>query len=360
MFTKTPDGSFIDDAGRVIYFSVERFVKDIVEGDCCFICGKKPSEVPFNEEHVLPDWIIKKYDLSSRKITLPNLHGFTYSQYKIPCCVACNELMGKTFEKPISDLISTGYAAVVDYLLKHGPRLIFVWLALIFLKTHLKDRGLRVSLDRRKDEGVIGDFYQWKELHHIHCIARSFYTSAIIEPAVYGTFVVQQAQMLNGIESFDFGDLYDLRCVLMRIEDTCFIVVLNDSQAAGTGFHKYLERLTGPLSPIQLREVLARLGYANHLLEQRPIYKSEIDHNVPECRIVVELPPRVIFKDINQEELGLVIYSAVHGILDRMANPDLAAIKEHVRKGKYTFLFDSNGDLISDSLILPSSTLPAS
>jgi hypothetical protein len=44
MWTKTHDGSIVDTSGRVIYFSTERFVNDICLGDCCFICGAKPSE----------------------------------------------------------------------------------------------------------------------------------------------------------------------------------------------------------------------------------------------------------------------------------------------------------------------------
>jgi hypothetical protein len=42
--------------GNVIYFSLERFVRDIGLGDCCFICGASPSDVPFNNEHVIAEW----------------------------------------------------------------------------------------------------------------------------------------------------------------------------------------------------------------------------------------------------------------------------------------------------------------
>ncbi len=48
MFIQTEDGSVVDKAGKLIYFSAERFIRDIVEGDCCFICGRSPSETAFN------------------------------------------------------------------------------------------------------------------------------------------------------------------------------------------------------------------------------------------------------------------------------------------------------------------------
>jgi hypothetical protein len=47
----------------------ERFIEDICLGDCCFICGAKPDEKPFNNEHILPDWVLRRYDLFARTIT---------------------------------------------------------------------------------------------------------------------------------------------------------------------------------------------------------------------------------------------------------------------------------------------------
>ncbi len=39
MWTKTVDGSVVASAGKVIFFSNERFMRDICLGDCCFIYG---------------------------------------------------------------------------------------------------------------------------------------------------------------------------------------------------------------------------------------------------------------------------------------------------------------------------------
>ena len=44
MWSKTADGSFVDANGQVIFFSTQRFVKDICLGDCCFICGANPND----------------------------------------------------------------------------------------------------------------------------------------------------------------------------------------------------------------------------------------------------------------------------------------------------------------------------
>jgi hypothetical protein len=110
----------------------------MIKGDCCFICGVKPSAAAFNDEHVIPDWILRRFDLHSDEDWSPEPGDLTYSGYKIPCCENCNLLMSEVLEIPISKLVGQGYNAVADHLCREGSWLLFTWLALIFLKTHLK------------------------------------------------------------------------------------------------------------------------------------------------------------------------------------------------------------------------------
>jgi hypothetical protein len=134
MLIRTEDGSIEDSSGKVIAFSIERFVRDICEGDCCFICGVRPDKADFNNEHILPEWILRNYGLFSRSLTLPNLTDFIYGQYTIPCCQKCNDLMGRVFEGPLSALVSLGYQAVSQLLATNpaGSWLVFErWLRLV-------------------------------------------------------------------------------------------------------------------------------------------------------------------------------------------------------------------------------------
>ena len=71
-WTKTSDGSIVDQDGKVIFFSTRRFIDDICIGNCCFICGAKPEEKQFDDEHVFPEWLLRRYNLFARTITLPN------------------------------------------------------------------------------------------------------------------------------------------------------------------------------------------------------------------------------------------------------------------------------------------------
>ena len=76
MLFQTPDESVLDSKGRVIYFTLKRFITNIAKGNHCLLCGASPEVVPFNNEHILPDWILKRYRLHSRLITLPNGTSF--------------------------------------------------------------------------------------------------------------------------------------------------------------------------------------------------------------------------------------------------------------------------------------------
>src|SRR5262245_1652434 len=264
------DGSVVDETGKVIFFSTERFKTDICLGNCCFICGAQPGSVPFNDEHVIPDWILRRYDLHAMRITLPNGESIRYDQYKVPCCEACNSLMGREIEDPISEIIRGGVASVANYVKENGSLKIFVWLGLIFLKTHLKDRTFRRHLDERKGRELIADDYDWEHLHHIHTVVRCFYVGSHIEPEVLGSFMMFQARKHLAEETFDFADLYLAQTMLLRLGDVAFIAVFDDSQAAMTKFFPRTKTIDGPLTELQLREVMTELAWLNLLLKERP------------------------------------------------------------------------------------------
>ncbi len=71
---------------KIIFFSLDKFITEIIEGDNCFICGIDKAKSKFNDEHIIPDWILKKLELFSASINLPNGDTYRYDKYKIPCC----------------------------------------------------------------------------------------------------------------------------------------------------------------------------------------------------------------------------------------------------------------------------------
>lgn len=345
------DKTIIDIDGKVIFFSIERFIQDIAKDGCCFICGAKPSEKDFNDEHVIPNWILKKFKLQNKSIKLPNKSNIQYSQYKVPCCSECNSFLGDNIEKTMSKVVSKGYDSFLDFLKNDGYWLVFKWLSLIFVKVHLKDKFFRLNLDSREPDYKISELYDWESLHHIHCIARSLYTNCLIDKEVFSSFFVFQVENDNELEQFDYGDIYHGKGILIRLGEICILAVLNDSGGAATLYEDELKKINGKLSQLQYREILAHLSYININLKNRPKYYTTYDFDQGFI-IKADLPDLVEF-EVNEElKFGDYLYSSCYDILERLQNPEKEMIISKVKDGLWTFLFDKDGNFIKNDIPL--------
>ena len=350
---KTIDGSFIDQTGKVLFFSKDRFVADICLGRCCFICGAQPGSKPFNDEHVIPDWVLRKFNLFDRALTLPSGTTIKYRGYKVPCCEECNLLMGRQIEERISKVVNAGPDAVQRHIAAGDGLEFFVWLGLIFLKTHLKDRDLRVNLDRRMPEEKIGDFYDWQTLHHMHCIVRCFVNGARLEKEVFGSLAVFATKSEGPGHEFDYGDVFGAQTMLLRLGDVALVTTFNDACGALNGSRPRLERIDGPLSGIQVREVMVDFAFMNLSLKERPRFYTECDMKK---EIITE--KAVMPKQFELDELD---YS-LRGKLLRMAFGDslgqiqfVGRTREEAERlideGWLTVLFDDHGRFIRNSFV---------
>jgi hypothetical protein len=310
MWTKTDDGSVVNTKGKVIFFSTERFVNDICLGDCCFICGAKPGEKQFNNEHILPEWLLRRYNLFDKTIMLPNKTTVRYDRYTVPCCAECNSLLGTVVEKPISEVVQHGAEAINNFLTKRDGLKMFVWMGLIYLKTHLRDRAHRVHLDARKGEEKIADQYEWEHLHHIHSVVRCFYTGCDVEAEVIGSFLGISVRGQASQELFDFGDLYLAQTMLLRLGDTAMLTVFDDSGGVMQYFWQKLEKITGPVSEVQLREIMVELACLNLRLKERPTFYTELDVMNEKCRII-GTRPKLDLVDMDQRIRGQLLHNAL-------------------------------------------------
>lgn len=349
MLNVTPDGSVLDRDGRVIFFSLERFISDIVEGDCCFICGAERSAVSFNDEHVIPDWILRRFELHRRQIQIPNESLLRYGSLTVPCCVDCNTQMGELFEEPMSALFASGFEAVSRELKNHGPWTLFSWMALILLKTHLKDTYLRYHLDQRKGDLKIGELHSWKDLHHLHCVARSFHSGAGMKREVLGSLVVLPAKVRPHFDGFDFVDLSAAQTMLLTIGEVAVIVVFNDSQYSLSVVAEVdLPKIGGSLSPVQLRELASKFASINLLTEPRTRFASEFERSSGEYVITADRPNQVQLRAWDNELFGRIMYSLTKDFLESIPNKE--EIGSLVKSGRYTFLTTPSGTFDFDSM----------
>lgn len=359
MIYQTRDGSIIDEHGQVIHFSCDRFVREVCEGSCCFVCGVAPSGHEFNDEHVLPEWVLRRFHLYDRTITLPNDTTFRYDRYVVPCCARCNALLGKELEDPISKLTNQDYEAVCSQIKKEGAQRLFVWLASVFLKTHLKDKQIRFRKDLRESSDPISGMYSWEDLHHIHTVVRSIYMKSEIAPEVLGSFLVLPVRCEGEPESFDFGDMYAAQTLLLRLGSLAFLVVFNDSCGAINCLMPKLERINGAVSGVQLRELMVELAFLNLSLKHRPAYRSAIDSESRSHRIIATVPETCELGVLDKRLRGNLMRYALRHILPsiRVRGLPQDEFLAAVDGGEWTFLFDANGAFIAQTIL---HTMPAS
>jgi hypothetical protein len=341
-----------NEKGEIIFFGLQHFLNDIVKGNCCFICGAEPESKEFNDEHIISDWILRKYNLHDKYITLPNGTKFRYDQYTVPCCKECNSELGKTYEEPISDLFSKSYSEILEEINKDPniAQFLFKWLSLIFLKTHLKDKTLLTERDRRINAGFLSDKYYWEEMHHLHCIARSHYTNAKIDYNVSGTIFIVPALVINGSDGFDFMDNEISKTIMLQLGEFCIICVLNDSCAGFTLYNDNFSKIKGPLSPFQIRDVFAHLSFINLNLKERPIYFSRFIHSLDEYQIKVTLPKFVELLDEDERVItsGKLLRQFVEPMIGEIENKE--QILKEIEENRRNYLFDNDGNFIKNEL----------
>jgi hypothetical protein len=350
-WTRTSDGSIEDHNGKVIFFSTQRFVQDVCDGNCCFICGAKPDAKAFNDEHVLPEWVLRRFNLFNQTITLPNGTQHRYDQYAVKCCSDCNSLMGKEIEQPISEIVNAGPDAVQKFVATNGPLKVFVWMGLIFLKAHLKDKFLRVNRDLRQPDSRIADVYEWERLHHIHCVVRCFYNDVKISRDVFGSFLALAAKSEPGEEEFDFGDLYEPQTLFIRLGEVGLFAVFNDSCGVMNGLMPRLRRIEGPLSALQLREVMTDLAFVNLHIKERPKFRSEWDRSAESIEIKAEIPTLFELSELDYGVRGALMRQALGHAMSSLTflklPPEQAG--PALDEGRLTLLFDDQGKFIKES-----------
>lgn len=338
------EGSLVDAHGQIRHFSRTAFVRLASAYNRCFVCGNPEVGSEFTDEHVIPSWLLRRLNLHSRHITLPNAHGLMYGRYTLKCCERCNRLLGARVETPVSQLFGSDPASTAARILG-SPTLTYQWLCLLFIKLHLKDREIRIDPDQRSQGRHIGELYNWDGLHHIHSVARSAQSEADIEETVLGTTLVVPAR--EDLEPFDFGSLSGFSTIYVRIGPVGLVSVLNDCGLVGPLVRDYLSRISGPLSAIQLREVAARLAYGNRLLLRRPAFWSELD---AETRLSIKArpPPSVELDEVDKQELGRLIASACAPLLLNSQTPDPHEKIRQLERGEIQFLYHDDGSFIEE------------
>jgi hypothetical protein len=334
-------GTIIENStGTVQVFGPRDFMKKIVLGNCCFICGAEQDSKSFNNEHILPQWLLKLFRSHKDFMILPNNATIKYGSYLVPCCQDCNSEMSAKLEVPVSNLLKGGYDNLWNALDKDTNiyKLLFQWLCLILFKTHYKDTFLRSELDLRKASSNLGHYYDWYPLHHIYRMATLHYTDVKPSFEAYGTILVMRARP----DDFDYLDNLDDQIIYIQVGDILLMAALNDSKACLSLYKTFLSRIDGALNQIQIRELFARLRYVVANLKNPPKFSVRIKRDTIALRAKRAKPPS-IYKG---EEEKKSLFKLMRDYLEPLMHKDLPnrrQLVEDLEQGKAQYILDGNG-----------------
>jgi hypothetical protein len=344
------DHSIRADDGRLVYICVDRFKSQICQSKCCFVCGES-SAVPMTQEHVIPDWILKYFNLHREEITLPNKTLYRYDKYKVPMCEPCNKLLGRELEAPISHAFQNGMEGISSFLEKpQGKQKLFSWLCLIFIKTHYKDLSLLLERDKRLGKSSIAEEYEydWGDMHHIYCVARSSFSRAVVDPDALGSLVLVPILTENSSQLFDLVDFTAARTIGIRIGDVGVIAVFGDCGAVlDQMYPRILRKINGSLSFPQFRELVAHFACCS-LHHKNPPRFSSIPFEIGNYSVYIactKRDSRPEFEEFNPAVLGKLMDNLLHNSFNNITSaPDS---RRKLQAGELTFLFDENGDFFN-------------
>jgi hypothetical protein len=343
------DESIRFDDGRLAFVSLDRFRDKVCSGKYCLVCAENVDLS--SREHIVPDWILRKMTLHGKSITLPNKTQYRYGQYVVPCCSSCNQLMGKELEEPISAAFNNGFASFSEFFEEDSNRLkLFTWLSFLFIKSHHKDLFLDHERDRRIESNSIAEEleYDWGDMHHIYCLARSAYTKASVHPDALGTLVVVPVSSKEEREAFDIIDLTHASTIGIRIGEVGVIVVFGDGRSVFSLMDpQILQRISGPLSYPQFRELVANFACCRLHLKNPPQFSSYPNIFGGETIGIAcsNKDPHPEFEDFEPSILGgfleMLLYQSMKDATD---DPSFL---ENLKDGSATFLFDDDGNFVN-------------
>lgn len=218
------------------------------------------------------------------------------------------------------------------------------WLSLIFFKTHYKDLFLRYNLDFSKENVLIGDLHEWKELHHIYCVARAWYAKSSFENSAWSTMLMLPVAQGPYYSDFDFCDLSNQSSLMIRLGDRVILSVLNDSCGVLNIIEEDLKKITAPLSPVQIRELFAKMSFINTILVERPEFISEIDRSTGTHIITSKIPQYVEIGDYNLRDYGKILYRLTKDHIALLPEENQSYITQQVKNGTWTYILNSDGE----------------
>jgi len=252
----------------------------------CFLCGINLDDGNRTDEHIFPRWLLHRFNLWDRQVTLLNRTDIAYREMTVPSCRTCNQLHLGKVEDRIKDALDAGYDSFVAL----EPVVKFQWLLKIFYTVLFRELSLAFDRKQGIEAGTIFSSELLEEFNSSHLFLQStrFETEFIGDPP-WSLFCFRTLTYNDHSLDFDFLDNLPALSIGLRLGDVGIIGSLEDQntqeQLRGQQFARLLAH---PLHWIQFTELCVRVFYQRLLLNRLPKYMTKLPNGGP--MQVVSLP----------------------------------------------------------------------
>lgn len=234
----------------------------------CFLCGHSIATGNYTEEHVVPAWAQRRYELWDQQITLLNGTGFYYRNLTVPCCDECNGTHLKPLEDSLAKTVDVGVQAVREL----DQKLIFLWLGKIFYGILFKELQLLADRADPKAGNILTPAEIDQYRMHRFFLQQAGDRVRLLNFVPGSVFVLPMQDLPSRRMEWDLIDNVDTMFIGVRVGKIGFLAALADGGAQQLTDSIFEDIRDMPLHPLQFRELCAYVSYTSTLATRTPKY----------------------------------------------------------------------------------------
>lgn len=235
--------------------------------DECFLTGKKVNPI-LDTIPVFPMWIIERYDLHDKIITMLAENAMKYQDISIPCDRIIIDEVINPLENKIEAAFKAGYSEVI----KIDPVILFQWMAKFVYGMLYNDIVFGIQQNAKKGMPFSLSPLLTRKIKNLHWMLQSLIVEMQFDEVKPWSIEIVKIETTKDI--FNYKDETKNVNFSLAMNDFGIIACLQDN-GENSIFHQHLlEKIKGKtLHPIQFEELWSKFLYSNYLLNTSSEYE---------------------------------------------------------------------------------------
>lgn len=269
----------------------------------CVMCRESIPTGEKTDEHIYPQWLLRKYKLYGETLHLPNGSFFKYGSLTVPCCKECNGEHMSAWEKKIREAVEQGY----DAFEKLEEEVIVWWLAKIYYSKFIKETTLDMNIRDSKD-GKLFDETLVCAYDSIYVLMSELLKGIhFLDPKPYELYIFKTENK----ECFDYIDDPTTNTVYIQMGEIIVICSLDSYNLFRIQYKMEISNLSmlEKVHPIQAQELYCKMAY------YKRYYVYNTSHNYVATSSGMAIESKILFidqiRDFDLLDLHITLMSAL-------------------------------------------------